>query len=171
MTFHIALLLLSSLLGFSSKESDIITTSDTGCYGTYRGAEFINGSDVAHQFSNKMCSVVGDHLKKLYNEGKYSKVDFLQIEMTTKGMGSGTVAYYLHIPFVRVKAKCDAYTSFDHVGGWNHTPALATRKRQLSAALMKGEKLDISPLIITKEGLQEYWFQWKNKVTQASCQN
>ena len=81
-----------------------------------------------------------------------------------------TVTYYLKIPFVRVAKKCDAYTSFDHVGGWNHTPALSQRKKQLKGALMNGQKLDISDLKITKEGLQEYWIQWKNKITQAECE-
>ena len=47
--------------------------------------------------------------------------------MSTKGMGSGNVIYKLSIPFVRVSEKCDAYTSFDHVGGWNHSPTLTER--------------------------------------------
>ena len=84
-------------------------------------------------------------------------------------MGSGNVIYKLSIPFIRVKEKCDSYTSFDHVGGWNHSPALTARKTQLKNVLMKGEKLAISNLKTTPEGLQEYWIQWKNKVTQASC--
>ena len=160
-----------SLLNFSfhTKESNTITCTEKGCQGTYIGPEFINRSDVAHQFSNTMSGKVGDQLKKLYREGKYSKVDFSNIKMLTKGMGSGNVSYYLYIPFISVQQKCDAYTSFDHVGGWNHSPALVARKRQLSKALMKGYQLDISDLKTTPEGLQEYWIQWKNKVVQAEC--
>jgi len=148
-----------------------IECTNVACIGTYRGAEFINGSDVAHQFSNKMSEKVGDKLKELYKEGRYSKVDFSKINMSTKGMGSGNVVYKLVIPFTRVHQKCAAYTSFDHVGGWNHSPALSFRKKQLQGELIKGETLDISNLKTTPEGLQEYWIQWKNKVVQANCAN
>ncbi|GAB1856149.1 hypothetical protein MHTCC0001_09840 [Flavobacteriaceae bacterium MHTCC 0001] len=147
-----------------------ITCSNSNCEGEYHGPEFIDGSDIAHQFSNKMSSVVGNKLKELYEKGEYSKVDFSNIIMSTEGMGSGTVTYKLSIPFITVKEKCDAYTSFDHVGGWNHKPALARRKKELDKALMKGQSLDISDLKTTPEGLQEYWIQWKNKVVQSDCE-
>lgn len=160
----------TSLIVSNNKKNNQITCTDNHCEGTYKGKEFINGSDVAHQFSNTMSAKVGDQLKALYKAGKYSKVDFDKIIMTTKGMGSGTVTYYLKMPFIRVTKKCDAYTSFDHVGGWNHTPALSQRKVQLKSALMKGHQLNISTLKTTKEGLQEYWIQWQNKVTQAECE-
>ena len=146
-----------------------ISCDELGCRGAYNGSEFINGSDVAHQFSNTMSHSIGDELKELYNEKKYTKVDLPNIKMTTKGMGSGTVIYTLEIPFTRVKNRCDAYTSFDHVGGWNHTPALSSRKSQLQKALLPGEELNISSLKKTPEGLQEYWIQWKNKTTQSDC--
>ncbi|PCI98121.1 MAG: hypothetical protein COB15_06390 [Flavobacteriales bacterium] len=163
------LIIASSQPTYSVLEKNKIECSKNGCSGTYTGPEFINGSDVAHQFSNKMSKEVGDKLKELYSKGEYSKVDFSNIKMSTKGMGSGNVIYKLSIPFIRVKEKCDSYTSFDHVGGWNHSPALTARKTQLKNVLMKGEKLVISNLKTTPEGLQEYWIQWKNKVTQASC--
>ena len=146
-----------------------ITCTENGCSGQYQGAEFIDGSDVAHQFSNKMSHAVGDKLKELYNSNNYSKVDFKNIKMSTKGMGTGNVIYSLKIPFMKVDTKCEAYTSFDHVGGWNHSPALNSRKRQLNKALMPNHKLNISSIKTTPEGLQEYWIQWKNKVTQADC--
>ena len=84
-------------------------------------------------------------------------------------MGSGQVIYELSIPFIGVIEKCDAYTSFDHVGGWNHTPSLEKRKKELQDALMSGHTLDISPLKSTPEGLQEHWIQWKNKNIQSVC--
>jgi len=146
-----------------------ITCTTAACEGTYRGPEFIDGSDVAHQFSNEMARVVGDKLKELYKAGLYSRVDFSGIRMSTEGMGSGKVSYRLSIPFSRVDEKCLAYTSFDHVGGWNHAPALAARKNQLKSALLKGDSLYISDLKTTPEGLQEYWIQWKNKTIQAAC--
>jgi hypothetical protein len=89
--------------------------------------------------------------------------------MTTQGMGSGHVVYYLKIPFTRVETKCEAYTSFDHVGGLNHKPALQSREQELEKALMENHHLAISDLKSTPEGLQEYWIQWKNKSTQAIC--
>lgn len=166
--FIIGLISLVCICAFSNNNATL-ECSENGCFGQYKGAEFVNGSDIAHQFSNKMSAAVGDKLKKLYKSGKYSKVDFDNILMTTKGMGSGKVVYQLNIPFTRVEEKCDAFTSFDHVGGWNHTPAIAARKKQLSAVLMENQELCISELKTTPEGLQEYWIQWKNNVTQAMC--
>ncbi len=151
------------------QDKNEIICSENGCEGTYTGPEFINGADVAHQFSNKMAARVGDKLKALYDQGYYYKVAFSKISMVTKGMGSGNVIYDLKIPFVSVKDKCNAYTSFDHVGGWNHAPALARRKTELNALLIAGHTLDISKLKTTPEGLQEYWIQWKNKSKQAGC--
>jgi hypothetical protein len=154
---------------FTSNENSSIVCNEKGCSGSYRGNEFVNGLDVAHQFSNEMADKVGDKLKELYRTGIYSKVHFSKIEMSTEGMGSGKVVYFLKIPFERVQEKCDAYTSFDHVGGWDHSPALSARKKQLQSVLMSGESLEISELKVTPEGLQEYWIQWKNKNIQSDC--
>lgn len=163
-------ILMMSLFDSASINSGEIECTENGCEGRYIGAEFLNGSDVAHQFSNKMSGQVGDKLKELYLQGKYSKVDFSSIRMSTKGMGSGSVEYFLSIPFMAVQRKCDAYTSFDHVGGWNHAPELSLRRKQLSKALLKSGQLDVSELEVTPEGLQEYWIQWQNKLMQASCE-
>ena len=166
------LIIFVSLIYFScttpNGNSEIVST-DSSCYGTYVGPEFKYRSDVAHQFSNKMCDSVGVKLKVLYKTAKYSKVDFAKIVMTTEGMGSGNVTYKISIPFIKVKEKCEAFTSFDHVGGWNHVPALSGRKAQLKSALMKNDSLNISGLLKTKEGLQEYWIQWRNKDIQSEC--
>lgn len=154
---------------FDETEGSEISCNDDGCEGTYCGPEFTNGSDVAHQFSNEISNVIGDKLKELYKVGHYSKVDFSKIDMSTVGMGTGNVTYKLSIPFITVTEKCQAYTSFDHVGGWNHSPALSARKQQLKSAVIEGDSLYISDLKTTKEGLQEYWIQWKNKDLQAEC--
>ena len=151
-------------------KGSIVKCSKDGCSGKYTGPEFVISDDVAHQFSNQMSIAVGDKLKELYGQADYRKVDFIQIVMSTEGMGTGYVNYELKIPFMKVDKKCDAYTSFDHVGGWNHAPAIEKRKEALGAALMKGQALDISELKRTPEGLQEYWIQWKNKDTQAECE-
>lgn len=153
----------------SVSNDDNITCTDQQCHGVYIGKEFINGSDIAHQYSNKMSTAVGDQLKILYDSKKYSRVDFDKIVMTTEGMGSGRVEYYLEIPFIQVQTKCEAYTSFDHVGGWNHKPELSKRKTQLASALLPGDQLNLSKLKTTPEGLQEYWIQWRNKDKQKDC--
>ena len=153
-----------------TEEKNRIECTENGCTGKYKGAEFINGKDIAHQFSNKMSNAVGKKLKELFHKMNYKKVEFSSIKMTTQGMGSGTVIYTLYIPFISVNSKCEAYTSFDHVGGWNHTPALNKRKKELKDVTMKGHNLDISKLKKTPEGLEEYWIQWKNKKTQSDCE-
>ncbi|MFC6269204.1 hypothetical protein [Frigoriflavimonas asaccharolytica] len=146
-----------------------ITCTNSQCEGFYEGPEFINNDDIAHQFSNKMSAKVGEKLKELYQTKNYSKVDFEKIEMSTVGMGSGNVIYVLKIPFEKVESKCEAFTSFDHVGGWNHEPALEERKIQLKSTLMQGDSLNISILKTTPENLQEYWIQWRNKDLQQDC--
>ncbi len=153
----------------ATKNKQGIICTNNGCTGKYSGPEFIDGDDVAHQFSNEMSTAVGDKLKEQYALKYYKKVHFENIKMTTIGMGSGMVTFKLSIPFIIVKDSCDAYTSFDHVGGWNHKPALERRKRELKNATLEGHELYISNLNTTPEGLQEYWIQWKNKKTQFHC--
>jgi hypothetical protein len=119
-----------------------------------------------------MSTVVGDKLKELFKNKKYVKVDFSGIQMSTEGMNNiGDVEYRLYFPFESVANECQASTSFDHVGGWGHSPELEMRKRALKKAVLPGEELEISALKTTKEGLQEYWIQWKNKEVQAACAN
>ncbi len=158
--------------------SEIPVCSDKKCTGKYSGVEFNNQlekNDIAHQYSNIMSKAVGDQLKKLYLEGKYSKVDFDQIIMKTTGMGEGNnqVVYEIEIPFIRVKNKCEAMTGFDHSGGWSHPPDLAGRKEDLlngKTNIVLNKALDISPLKTTPEGLQEYWIQWKHRDYQKECE-
>lgn len=147
-----------------------ITCNEYGCHGKYEGVEFMDGEDIAHQFSNKISGAVGNELKKLYSQKKYKKVDFKSIKMTTEGMGTGNVIYTLSIPFITVNSQCEAFTSFDHVGGWNHEPSLERRKNELKEVTLNGHELDISELKTTPEGLQEYWIQWKNKEIQSDCE-
>ena len=58
----------------SPKIRNEIACNNNRCEGTYKGKEFINGSDIAHQFSNKMSAAVGDKLKQLYTEHKLSLI-------------------------------------------------------------------------------------------------
>ncbi len=160
-----------------SVQENVISCTDSSCIGTYKGLEFdteLEQSDIAHQYSNSISKAVGDHLKKLFREGHYSKVDFEGIKMTTKGMNDGDnyVEYSVKIPFKRVKNKCEAMTAFDHSGGWNHYPAIAERKRVLlnpdRTSVVNGQ-IEISDLKKTHEGLQEFWIQWKHKDYQSDC--
>ncbi|TSJ39007.1 hypothetical protein [Fluviicola chungangensis] len=150
--------------------------TDSACSGMYRGVEFVperyidqlklNGTDVAHQYSNKICEYVGKKLKQLYRDSLYSKVDFNHIRISTKGMNgdSNYVEYKVYIPFKRVP-KSQAMTAFDHCGGWGHTPELKKRKFDLLSSpnkIVRNKRLWISRLFKTKEGLQEYWIQWQH---------
>lgn len=150
--------------------------TDSACSGTYRGVEFVseryiaqlrlNGTDVAHQYSNKMCEYVGKKLKQLYRDSLYSKVDFNRIKISTRGMNgdSNEVEYKVYIPFKRVP-KNQAMTAFDHSGGWGHKPELKKRKHDLLSSpkkIVKNRRLLISRLFRTKEGLEEYWIQWQH---------
>ena len=158
-------------LSLLSEQTSNPTITDDGFVGTYVGPEFNYKGDIAHQFSNTASNLIGERLKELYERGKYSKVDFDNIEMTTDGMGSGYVTYSLKIPFVRVNDKCDAYTSFDHRGGWGHGEGNKKQDaiRELGYLPVKGTDLDISDVKKTPEGLVEYWVQWKNPKYQSEC--
>jgi hypothetical protein len=159
------------------------TCTDVGCKGTYSGPQFLksDSSDVAHKYSNTMSYYVGVKLKELYKQGIYVKVDLKNITMTAVpvqyGENYNPTKVTIDIPFIRVKNKCDAYTSFDHVGGWGHSSDLDLegRKSKLSTLLLPGETLDVSDLKIThkeeRKSLSEYWIQWKNKITQSDCSN
>ena len=155
---------------------DTPVCTDSACSGMYRGVEFVseryidqlklNGTDVAHQYSNKMCEYVGNKLKQLYRDSLYSKVDFSRIKLSTEGMygDSDYVEYKVYIPFKRVP-KNQAMTAFDHSGGWGHKPELKKRRFDLLSSpkkIVKNRKLWISKLFRTKEGLQEYWIQWQH---------
>lgn len=153
---------------------DTPVVNDTACFGTYRGVEFIdeqfvsdydlNGTDIAHQYSNKICRYVGDYLKKRFRDSCYLRVSLNHIRMETKGMQDedNYVEYSVYIPFERC-SRSRAMTAFDHCGGWGHKPDLKNRVNKLLNSnpkiVWKGH-LDISKLYRTPEGLQEYWIQW-----------
>ena len=170
MYLHEDIFRIKQMMGLLLEQKQNISCNENGCQGHYSGPEFDNvKNDIGHQFSNSISQEVGEKLKQLYSNGLYSKVDFSMISMSTKGMGSGNVEYIVKIPFIKVQTKCDAYTSFDHVGGWGHTPDLTKRKTELSSALLPNDQLDISDLKKTTEGLEEYWIQWRNKDLQKNC--
>lgn len=156
----ILLIVFSSFISVNNAEKDYtIVCSENGCKGTYYGPEFINGADVAHQFSNHMSNKVGQQLKILYDKGIYVKVDLPNIKMTTTNMDNkGDVIYSLEIPFVSVKTPCDAFTAFDHRGGWGHQ----IKKESVLEHFKHQDNLKIIELN-TPEGLQEFWIQWRHQ--------
>ena len=145
-----------------------IYCNDEGCRGKYVGKSYVklkglkgdDTYDIAHQFSNKMCTVVGNELKDLFLIQKYSKVDLKNITMSVKGQRTRIVTYELFIPFKRVQGQYAA-TSFDHRGGWNenrHT------KQSVEEAFTKPyyTNLEISTFQKSSE-LTEMWIQWMDK--------
>ena len=155
------------------KKDLIIVCTDSFCSLNYSGPEFTiqKGEiiDTAHRMSNLISGEVGKKLKSLFDKKKYAKVDLKNIRMTSIDMDNlGSVKLEIFIPFKRVKNPCEASTSFDHSGGWDHGPEIEKRKKELSGIAVC-EKLEISPLIRTPENFQEYWIQWKHKDFQANC--
>ena len=164
------------MYGLIKEQAENPVCNGGGCSGTYTGPEFQGGSDVAHQYSNTITKAVANKLKELYKSGSYVKVDFSGVKLSTKGMGTGNVVYTVTIPFIGVSDKCQAATGFAHVGGWGHTPELENRKNEILSYKPDGvnnvvveNQLDISPITRTKEGLQEYWIQWKHNDYQSEC--
>ena len=151
----------------------VIVCNDSFCKVNYSGPEFTihKGEiiDTAHRMSNLISGEVGKKLKSLFDKKKYAKVDLNKIRMTSIDMDNlDSVKLEIFIPFKRVKKPCEASTSFDHSGGWDHDPEIEERKKQLLGIALC-EQLEISPLIKTPENFQEYWIQWKHKEFQANC--
>ena len=155
------------------KKDLIIVCTDSFCSLNYSGPEFTiqKGEiiDTAHHMSNLISGEVEKKLKSLFDKKKYAKVDLKNIRMTSIDMDNlGSVKLEIFIPFKRVKNPCEASTSFDHSGGWDHDPEIEERKKKL-LGIAVCEELEISPLIRTPENFQEYWIQWKHKEFQANC--
>jgi hypothetical protein len=169
------------MYGLIMEQAKTPVCNEDGCSGTYNGPEFDSNGDVAHKYSNTMANAVGNKLKELYDAGTYVKVDMVAIKMLATSVHNNTnsnpTEVTITIPFVKVTDKCDAYTSFDHVGGWGHTPELERRKNELKSLLIPGETFDISKEKNTNPNspnfpdgsLNEYWIQWKEKTRQSNC--
>ena len=113
----------------------VLVCNDSFCKVNYYGPEFVtlNGEiiDTAHRMSNLISGEVGKKLKSLFDKKKYAKVDLKNIRMTSIDMDNlGSVKLEIFIPFKRVKNPCEASTSFDHSGGWDHDPEIEERKKK-----------------------------------------
>jgi len=152
---------------------DNICISDLGLTGYFKGPEYNEEGDIAHQFSNKVAARVGTYLKERYLKKVYLKVDLEGINIITKGLNQVDSVYYaIEMPFKRV-AKCEAFTGIEHCGSWNYQPGILLNKRfkELREGLVKNWSVGNSAhqLYKTEEGFQEYWIQFKHKDYQAAC--
>lgn len=152
---------------------DSIRISDQGLTGYFKGPEYNERGDIAHQFSNKVAARVGTYLKERYLKKIYLKVDLSAVNIQTEGLDQKDSVYYaIDMPFKRV-AKCEAFTGIEHCGSWNYQPSMYLNKRfkELCEGLEKNWSVGNSThqFYKTEEGFQEYWIQFKHKDYQADC--
>ena len=143
-----------------------------GFNGSFKGPEFDERGDVAHQFSNAIANEVGQFLKTSFLKKTYLKIDLAAIKISTKGLDQeDSVEYTVKMPFKRVE-RCAAFTGVEHCGSWNYEPKLFLNKRYKNQIdLLK--KISIGNMEFefyeTPEGFQEYWIQFHHKDYQANC--
>ncbi|MFM7596272.1 MAG: hypothetical protein ACKO4Y_08850 [Flavobacteriales bacterium] len=160
-------------LSKSKPNYDSIRIDDKGLIGYFRGPEYNEDGDIAHQFSNKVAERVGVYLKERYSKKVYLKVDLAAVRIKTQGLNQVDSVYYaIEMPFKRV-TKCDAFTGIEHCGSWNYQPILLLNKRfkELREGLSERCSVGNSAYQFYKneEGFQEYWIQFKHKDYQADC--
>jgi hypothetical protein len=147
--------------------------TDEGISGYFKGPEYNQDGDVAHQFSNKVAHEVGDYLKAAYKRKVYLKVDFEHTKIFTKGLDQEDSVYYsIDMPFERVD-KCEAFTGIEHCGSWDNQriDKLNERLQELKIGLRK--YCSIGPMetkfFKSTEGFQEYWIQFMHRDYQVPC--
>jgi len=151
---------------------DSIRINMDGFTGYYRGPEFNEEGDIAHQFSNKAAKVIGEFLKESYRAKNYLKVHIQGIKITTQGLDQEDSVYYsLSIPFQQANP-CTAHTGIEHCGSWNYQPKLflnqrLERQKKALQTISKG-KMNCK-LFVTPEGFQEYWIFFKHLTYQGNC--
>ncbi len=137
---------------------------------SYKGADFINGADIAHQLSNFVADTLGKHLKSEFKKGLYRKVDFDKTEIQTLKFHPDSVYYTIKMPLKNVSV-CDAYTCIDHRGSW--ISLVEKTDSDLNEFL---SKISVEPnhkeevkLFTTEFGLYEYWIQYRHPILQKDC--
>lgn len=139
-------------------------------FASYKGADFVNGDDIAHQLSNFVADSLGKLLKSEYKKGNYKKVDFEKTKIETLKYHEDSVYYTIKMPLKSV-SKCEAYTCIDHRGSWislirKTDSDLKEFISKISVA--KNHKEEIK-LFKTDFGLYEYWVQYRHPVLQEDC--
>jgi hypothetical protein len=139
-------------------------------FASYKGADFVDGDDIAHQLSNFVADTLGKHLKIEYKNGRFKKIDFNKTIIKTEKYHPDSVYYTIKMPLKRVLA-CDAYTCIDHRGSW-----ISLVRKTDSDLKDFVEKISIAPnhkeeikLFKTDFGLYEYWVQFRHPALQKDC--
>lgn len=139
-------------------------------FASYRGADFVNGDDIAHQLSNFVADTLGKHLKSEYNKKQYKKIDFKNTVIETLKYHPDSVYYTIKMPLLNVSV-CEAYTCIDHRGSW-----ISLVKKTDSDLKEFIEKISVNAnhkeeikLFITEFGLYEYWVQFRHPILQENC--
>jgi hypothetical protein len=139
-------------------------------FASYKGADFVEGDDIAHQLSNFVADTLGKHLKMEYKNGRFKKIDFDKTIIKTEKYHPDSVYYTIKMPFISVTA-CEAYTCIDHRGSW-----ISLVRKTDSDLKDFVEKISIEPnhkeeikLFKTDFGLYEYWVQYRHPVLQKDC--
>ncbi len=147
-------------------KSDSIHIDEKGVKGIYKGLEFNEQGDIAHQFSNKIANTVGTYLKAKYKAGTYLKIDLKNTKITTEDLDQiDSVHYTVDMPFIQTK-KNQAFTGVEHCGSWNDQPTYFL-KRRLAQQIESLKKISVgkmeSRFFNTDEKFKEYWIQFKHK--------
>jgi hypothetical protein len=139
-------------------------------FASYKGADFVNGDDIAHQLSNFVADTLGKHLKSEYKKGNYKKVDLKETEILTLKYHPDSVYYTIKMPLKNVSA-CEAFTCIDHRGSW-----ISLVKKTDSDLKEFVSKISVEPnhkeeikLFTTDFGLYEYWVQFRHPILQKDC--
>jgi hypothetical protein len=162
---------LNSTLKVVSKKSVYYSriTSDQ-FFASYKGPDFQNGEDIAHQLSNFVADTLGKHLKSEFNKNQFKKIDFENTKIETLKYHPDSVYYTIQMPLISV-SRCDAYTCIDHRGSW------ASWTKKTDSDLQKFiTKISCYPnhkeeikLFRTEFGLYEYWVQFRHPILQSDC--
>jgi hypothetical protein len=139
-------------------------------FASYKGADFVNGDDIAHQLSNFVADTLGKHLKSEFINGQFKKVDFNNTIIETFKFHPDSVYYTIKMPLINV-SKCDAFTCIDHRGSW-----ISLVKKTDSDLKEFVSKISSNPnhqeeikLFTTEFGLYEYWVQFRHPIIQEDC--
>jgi hypothetical protein len=139
-------------------------------FASYKGADFVDGDDIAHQLSNFVADSLGKHLKSEFKKGKYKKVDFKNTIIETYKYHPDSVYYTVKMPLLSVDA-CEAFTCIDHRGSW--ISLIKKTDADLNEFIAK---ISVNPnhkeevkLFTTEFGLYEYWVQFRHPILQENC--
>ena len=139
-------------------------------FASYKGADFVDGDDIAHQLSNFVADSLGKHLKSEFKKGKYKKVDFKNTIIETYKYHPESVYYTVTMPLLSVDA-CEAFTCIDHRGSW--ISLIKKTDADLNEFIAK---ISVNPnhkeevkLFTTEFGLYEYWVQFRHPILQENC--